>query len=273
MTKQERPMRQMDRDLLGAVIVINNDIVSGTREDSAGPLAADLLRKFRVYVSGQIPGGLGVISGEPGAAGTVSQERSEKAIRNSAEASESISSAGSVPSGSGFAGGSGSDGGPGSDGGSGSVPDGSGSVPVGSGSVPVSSISADGSDSDGSRLYHCRETLEDVGAALEAAIAAGARVLVTVGGTGISMGDIAPEATAPLLEVRMDGIAQQIREHGLTVTPLASLSRGLVGITHRSQGGVLIVNAPGSRGGVKDSLAVVCPLFPHIFEQLDDQEV
>ncbi len=279
MTKQERPMRQMDRDLLGAVIVINNDIVSGTREDSAGPLAADLLRKFRVYVSGQIPGGLGVISGEPGAAGTVSQERSEKAIRNSAEASESISSAGSVPGGSvpggsGFAGGSDSDGGSGSvPDGSGSVPVGSGSVPVGSGSVPVSSISADGSDSDGSRLYHCRETLEDVGAALEAAIAAGARVLVTVGGTGISMGDIAPEATAPLLEVRMDGIAQQIREHGLTVTPLASLSRGLVGITHRSQGGVLIVNAPGSRGGVKDSLAVVCPLFPHIFEQLDDQEV
>lgn len=174
MAKQERPMRQMDRDLLGAVVVINNDIVSGTREDSAGPLAAGLLRKFRVYVSG-------------------------------------------------------------------------------------------------TRLYHSRETLEDVGAALETAIEAGARVIVTVGGTGISMGDIAPEATAPLLDVRMDGIAQQIREHGLTVTPLASLSRGLVGITHRGPGGVLIINAPGSRGGVKDSLAVVCPLFPHIFEQLDDQ--
>ena len=62
-----------------------------------------------------------------------------------------------------------------------------------------------------------------------------------------------------------------LAEQLLTVTPLASLSRGLVGITHRGPGGVLIVNAPGSRGGVKDSLTVVCPLFPHIFEQLDDQ--
>ncbi len=246
MAKQERPMRQMDRDLLGAVVVINNDIVSGKREDSAGPLAADLLRKFRVYVSGQITDLLGDVSGESVSTGTILKEPSEKATRCSAptnnsssvEANESMSCAESVP------GGSGSDGG---------------------------SDSAGGSSSDGSRLYHCRETLEDVGAALETAIEAGARVIVTVGGTGISMGDIAPEATAPLLDVRMDGIAQQIREHGLTVTPLASLSRGLVGITHRGPGGVLIINAPGSRGGVKDSLAVVCPLFPHIFEQLDDQ--
>lgn len=240
MAKQERPMRQMDRDLLGAVVVINTDIVSGKREDSAGPLAADLLRKFRVYVSGQITDLLGDVSGESVSTGTILKEPSEKATRCSAptnnsssvEANESMSCAESVPGGS---------------------------------------DSAGGSSSDGSRLYHCRETLEDVGAALETAIEAGARVIVTVGGTGISMGDIAPEATAPLLDVRMDGIAQQIREHGLTVTPLASLSRGLVGITHRGPGGVLIINAPGSRGGVKDSLAVVCPLFPHIFEQLDDQ--
>lgn len=222
MSKQERPMRQMDRDLLGAVVVINNDIVSGKREDTAGPLAVDLLRKFRVYASEPIPDGT---PDESTPAGGVSEESLEQLARDAAPAdrSSSAESAGAIPG--------------------------------------------------DSRLYHCRETLGDVGAALETAIDAGARVIVTVGGTGISQGDVAPEATAPLLEVRMEGIAQQIREHGLTVTPLASLSRGLVGITHRGPGGVLIVNAPGSRGGVKDSLAVVCPLFPHIFEQLDDQGV
>ena len=190
MPKQERSMRQMDRDLLGAVVVVNNEILGGNREDTAGPLAAELLRSHRVHVSGQRE-----VSGQRDA------------------------------------------------------------VPKGS----------------WDRLHHCAESLDAISSALDAAIAAGSRVIVTVGGTGISAGDVTPEATAPFLEVRMDGIAQQVREHGLSVTPLASLSRGLVGITHRGPGGVLIVNAPGSRGGVKDSLSVVCPLLPHIFEQLDDE--
>ena len=97
---------------------------------------------------------------------------------------------------------------------------------------------------------------------------AGARVVLTTGGTGVTPRDLTPEATAPLLEARLEGLEAQIRAHGLTKTPLAGLSRGLVGVTSRGDGGALIVNAPGSRGGVKDTIAVIGPLVPHVLEQL-----
>ena len=66
----------------------------------------------------------------------------------------------------------------------------------------------------------------------------------------------------------MEGLEEQIRAHGLTKTPLAGLSRGLVGVTSRGDDGALVVNAPGSRGGVKDTVAVIGPLVPHVLEQL-----
>jgi len=94
------------------------------------------------------------------------------------------------------------------------------------------------------------------------------RVVLTTGGTGVTPRDLTPEATAPLLETRIEGIEAQIRAHGLTKTPLAGLSRGLVGVTSRGDDGALVVNAPGSRGGVKDTVAVVGPLVPHVLEQL-----
>ena len=100
------------------------------------------------------------------------------------------------------------------------------------------------------------------------AVAAGARVVLTTGGTGVTPRDLTPEATAPLLETRIEGIEAQIRAHGLTKTPLAGLSRGLVGVTSRGDDGALVINAPGSRGGVKDTVAVVGPLVPHVLEQL-----
>ncbi|MBW3069895.1 MogA/MoaB family molybdenum cofactor biosynthesis protein [Actinomyces sp. 594] len=110
--------------------------------------------------------------------------------------------------------------------------------------------------------------VEPVRAAIEEAIAAGARVVLTTGGTGVTPRDLTPEATAPLLAVRLEGVEAQIRAYGLTQTPLSSLSRGLVGVTGRDADGVLVVNAPGSRGGVKDTIAVVGPLVPHVLEQL-----
>ena len=109
---------------------------------------------------------------------------------------------------------------------------------------------------------------EPVRAAIQAAVAAGARVVLTAGGTGVTPRDLTPEGTAPLLAVRMEGLEAQIRAHGLTKTPLAGLSRGLVGVTGRGEDGALVVNAPGSRGGVKDTVAVVGPLVPHVLEQL-----
>lgn len=109
---------------------------------------------------------------------------------------------------------------------------------------------------------------DSVRQAIEAAIAQGARVVLTTGGTGVTPRDLTPEGTAPLLEVRLEGLEAQIRAHGLTKTPLSGLSRGLVGVTSREADGVLVVNAPGSRGGVKDTVAVIGPLVPHVLEQL-----
>lgn len=110
--------------------------------------------------------------------------------------------------------------------------------------------------------------VEPVREAIRRAVAGGARVVLTTGGTGVTPRDLTPEATAPLLETRIEGIEAQIRAHGLTKTPLAGLSRGLVGVTSRGDDGALVINAPGSRGGVKDTVAVVGPLVPHVLEQL-----
>ena len=105
--------------------------------------------------------------------------------------------------------------------------------------------------------------IEPVREAILRAVADGARVVLTTGGTGVTPRDLTPEATAPLLATRLEGIEAQIRAHGLSKTPLAGLSRGLVGVTSRGDDGALIVNAPGSRGGVKDTVAVIGPLVPH----------
>ena len=109
---------------------------------------------------------------------------------------------------------------------------------------------------------------EPVREAIEEAVTAGARVVLTTGGTGVTPRDLTPEGTAPLLQARLEGIEAQIRSHGLSKTPLAGLSRGLVGVTGRGAGGALVGNAPGSRGGVADTVAVVGPLVPHVLEQL-----
>ena len=111
-------------------------------------------------------------------------------------------------------------------------------------------------------------TVSDRCAAGEREDASGARVVLTTGGTGVTPRDLTPEGTAPLLTARLEGVEAQIRAYGLTKTPLSGLSRGLVGVTSREATGALVVNAPGSRGGVKDTVAVVGPLVPHVLEQL-----
>lgn len=110
--------------------------------------------------------------------------------------------------------------------------------------------------------------VESVSQAIREAVATGARVILTTGGTGVTPRDLTPEGTAPLLETRLEGLEAQVRSYGLAKTPLAGLSRGLVGVTSRGSSGALVVNAPGSRGGVKDTVAVIGPLVPHVLEQL-----
>ncbi|WP_034268833.1 molybdenum cofactor biosynthesis protein MoaE [Haloechinothrix halophila] len=105
---------------------------------------------------------------------------------------------------------------------------------------------------------------DPVGAALREAVSAGVPVAITTGGTGISPTDRTPEVTAQVLDYEVPGLADAIRAAGLPKVPTAVLSRGRAGVA----GGTLIVNLPGSRGGVKDGLGVLDDVLEHALSQL-----
>ncbi|TIC88499.1 MogA/MoaB family molybdenum cofactor biosynthesis protein [Nocardioides sp. GY 10113] len=106
---------------------------------------------------------------------------------------------------------------------------------------------------------------EAVGAAIAAEVAAGARVVLTTGGTGLTPTDRTPEVTRPLLDREVPGLAEAIRAAGVAKgVSTAALSRGVAGVA----GQCLVVNLPGSRGGVKDALAVLAPVLVHAAEQI-----
>lgn len=106
---------------------------------------------------------------------------------------------------------------------------------------------------------------DPVGQALTQALESGADVVLTCGGTGLTPTDHTPEQTRPLLEREVPGIAEAIRAAGAAAgVPTAVLSRGLAG----SVGGSLVVNLPGSTGGVRDAMKVLEPIVEHALSQL-----
>lgn len=98
----------------------------------------------------------------------------------------------------------------------------------------------------------------------EAAATGGVVLVVTTGGTGCSPTDVTPEATRDVIDREAPGIAEAIRAYGAPTVPTAVLSRGVAGLI----GQTLVVNLPGSTGGVRDGLAVLGPLLPHLVSQL-----
>jgi len=106
---------------------------------------------------------------------------------------------------------------------------------------------------------------EATAAALHIALAAEPDVLLTTGGTGLRPDDRTPEVTRPLLDAEVPGIAEAIRAAGVAKgIPTAMLSRGVAGVA----GTTLVVNLPGSTGGVKDALEVLEDVVPHAVDQM-----
>jgi molybdenum cofactor synthesis domain-containing protein len=131
-----------------------------------------------------------------------------------------------------------------------------------SGQALAEGLRALGFDVEGPKVRP--DDIDELEAVLRAAVDVSLDVVLTTGGTGLSPTDVTPEATLLVLERDAPGIAEAVRRYGEPKVATSVLSRGVAGTAGRT----LIVNLPGSTGGVKDGLAVLGPLLPHVVSQL-----
>ena len=111
---------------------------------------------------------------------------------------------------------------------------------------------------------------DSVESALRTAVAEGARLIVTTGGTGVSPRDVTPEGTARVITREVPGIAEELRRIGATEKPGGMLSRGLAGVVDADGDavGALVVNLPGSTAAVGSGIPVVLSVARHVIDQL-----
>ena len=100
--------------------------------------------------------------------------------------------------------------------------------------------------------------------AIVAAVADGNDLVITTGGTGLGPRDVTPQATSKLIDYEVPGLGELMRRAGAASTPMAVLSRGVVGVRGRS----MIINVPGSPNGARESLEAVLPVLGHAIQLL-----
>ncbi|GAA3810268.1 MogA/MoaB family molybdenum cofactor biosynthesis protein [Sphaerisporangium flaviroseum] len=137
----------------------------------------------------------------------------------------------------------------------------SGIYPDKSGQLLAELLVEAGCEVDGPQVVPDGEPVES---ALRAGVRDGYDLIVTTGGTGLTPQDLTPEMTRRVIEREIPGIAEAIRQANREKVPTSILSRGLAGQAETT----LIVNLPGSSGGVRDGMAVLAPILRHAVDQM-----